>query len=233
MENVIKVFIGFDPSETIAWHVLAHSVYERASRPVEIVPLRLQNLRRIHTRERHPLQSTEFSFTRFLVPYLCNYTGQAIYLDCDMLMLGDVAEMLEAADPLAPVSCVHHDHVPESDTKMLGQTQTRYACKNWSSAMVFNNWGCIHLTPRYVDDAPGLDLHQFKWTEGRPVGELPHCWNHLVGYDPDKPDYEIKNLHWTEGGPWWRKYRDAPFAGQWFREKDCLMDAWERLRSVA
>ena len=87
---MIRVFIGYDPREAVAFSVLSQSIHDMASEPVSITPLCLPQLRHIHTRERHSLQSTDFSFTRFLTPYLCDYEGWALFLDCDMLFRDDM-----------------------------------------------------------------------------------------------------------------------------------------------
>lgn len=234
MFEPLKVFIGYDPSESIAAQVLAHSIRARASKPVSITFLMLPQLKEIHKRERHPLQSTDFSFTRFLTPYLAGFRGQAIFMDCDMLVLDDIWN-LESSNDLAPVSVVKHNHKPTAQTKMLGQTQTQYPCKNWSSLMRFwcAHHDCSNLMPEYVDTATGLELHQFKWVESGAIGRLPHRWNHLVGYDDDAPVEQISCLHWTEGGPWWDRYMNAPYADVWRQEKAQMLRAWERERAAA
>ena len=53
---VIRVFIGYDPREALAFSVLAYSIHARASRPVSIAPIMLSQLQGVMTRERHPLQ---------------------------------------------------------------------------------------------------------------------------------------------------------------------------------
>ena len=70
---MIRVFIGYDSREAIAFHVLSHSIHSRASEPVDISPLMLSQLKSVFWRESHPLQSTDFSFSRFLVPHLSGY----------------------------------------------------------------------------------------------------------------------------------------------------------------
>lgn len=78
--DVIKVFVGYDPVEVVAWHVMAHSIFTRSSKPVALIPINLTNLKEIFTRTRDSKQSNEFSFSRFLVPYLSDYKGYAIFL---------------------------------------------------------------------------------------------------------------------------------------------------------
>lgn len=220
---MIRVFIGYDPKEPIAFHVLSHSIMRRASEPVSITPVALSQLRGVMTRPRHDLQSTEFSFSRFLVPYLCGFYGWAIFMDCDQLCLGDIARLWNYREGGVAVKVVKHDHKPKEATKFLGQAQTSYPMKNWSSVMLMNCQHCLALTPAYINEASGLDLHRFNWLSRRDVliGDLPPEWNHLVGYDD--PDGRQLNLHFTEGGPWFPDYADVPFAQLWRDERDHML----------
>jgi len=151
----VRIFIGYDPREAVAFSVLAFSIHRRASVPVTIAPLMLSQLGRLMTRERHPLQSTDFAFSRFLTPLLSGYTGWSIFTDCDMLVLDDVAELWALRDERYAVQVVKHDHRPREESKFLGAPQTRYEKKNWSSVMLFNNAKCRALTPEYVNRATG------------------------------------------------------------------------------
>ncbi|MEO7727663.1 MAG: glycosyltransferase, partial [Burkholderiales bacterium] len=144
---MIRVFIGYDPREAVAYSVLAHSIQRRASAPVAVTPLMLSGLKDVLTRQRHPLQSTDFSFSRFLTPLLSDYAGWSIFMDCDMLVLDDIARLFELRDERYAVMVVKHDHVPKEATKFLDQPQTPYQKKNWSSVMLFNNAKCKALTP--------------------------------------------------------------------------------------
>ncbi len=223
---MIKVFIGFDSHETVAFHVLAHSIHDRASEPVAIMPLMLTQLKSIFTRERNALQSTEFSFSRFLVPYLSNYEGWSLFCDCDMLMLDDIAKLWALRDERFAVQVVKHDHVPPEDTKFLNQPQSKYQKKNWSSVMLMNCAKCRGLTPEYVNAASGLELHRFAWLEDEAlIGELPARWNFLVGEYAVVPEPEISNLHYTLGGPYFEEYRDCDYAGLWLTERDAMLRA--------
>lgn len=227
--RMIRIFVGFDPRETIAFHVLSQSIHARASAPVSITPLMLSQLGGLMTRGRDPLQSTDFSFSRFLVPYLCGYEGWALFMDCDMLMLEDVAKLWDLRDDRYAVQVVKHDHEPEEDTKFLGAPQTRYEKKNWSSVMLFNCARCAALTPDYVNAASGLDLHRFHWLDGdHAIGDIPRAWNHLVAYDPSVPADEVCNLHYTIGGPYFEDYANTDYAADWFAEKDAMLRCDQR-----
>jgi hypothetical protein len=225
---MIRVFIGFDPREAVAYSVLAHSIQARASRPVTIAPLALPQLGDLMTRERHPLQSTDFSFSRFLTPYLSDYTGWSIFMDCDMLVLDDIVKLYELRDDRDAVMVVKHEHTPREVVKFLDQPQSKYEKKNWSSVMLFNNAHCRALTPEYVNTASGLELHQFKWLgDDNRIGSLPRCWNHLVGYSP--PQRGASLVHYTLGGPYFDEYRDCEYAAEWFAERDRMLFAAQRV----
>ncbi len=214
---MINIFIGYDPREAVAFSVLAYSINARASQPVSIAPLMLSQLKGIYTRERNPLQSTDFSFTRFLTPYLSGYSGWSIFMDCDMLVLDDIARLWSLRDDRYAVQVVKHNHVPKEDIKFLGAKQTKYEKKNWSSVMLFNNAKCRALTPEYVNTATGLELHQFKWLGNDDlIGEIPPRWNHLVGYDAPNPDVSL--VHYTIGGPYFEEYKNVEHADAWRRE---------------
>jgi len=215
---MIRIFIGFDSKEEVAYHVLCASILRRTSVPVHFVPVALSTLTSIFNRERNPLQSTEFSFSRFLVPYLSDYDGWSIFMDNDMLVLDDIANLWNLRDDRYAVMCVQHDHNPLENTKFLNQVQTKYERKNWSSVMLMNNAKCTALTPDYVETATGLDLHRFRWLEDDAIGKLPARWNHLVDYDPPLPIESISNLHYTEGGPFFADYRDCGYADKWIAE---------------
>lgn len=223
---MIRIFIGYDPREAVAYNVLCHSIHARCSAPVTLAPLMLSQLDGLMWRERHNLQSTDFSFSRFLVPHLCDYEGWALFMDCDMLVLDDMAKLWELRDERYAVQCIQHDHQPQEETKFLNQPQTKYEKKNWSSVMLFNNAKCRALTPDYVNTASGLELHRFHWLgDDTLIGELPHKWNHLVDYDPALPANEISNLHFTTGGPYFDEYRDCGYAELWLEERERMLYA--------
>lgn len=217
-ESVIRVFIGYDEVETVAWHTMVQSIVAHSSRPVAVVPVHLGNLKGIYTRERHPRQSNAFSISRFLVPHLCNFEGMALFFDCDMLLRTDVARVFEAVerDPGRAVYVVQHDYMPRDDIKYLGTVQYRYPRKNWSSVVL---WNCGHpsnrrVTAEFVNTADPVDLHRFTWLRDDEIGALDVRWNWLVG-EYDQPPADVHNVHWTVGGPYFEEYADADFADEW------------------
>jgi hypothetical protein len=231
-DDVARVFIGFDSKEVVAYHVLCQSIIEHSSIPVMFSPIVLDNLKGIFTRERNPLQSTEFSFSRFLVPYLSDYQGWSLFLDCDMLFRADIAELWALRDDKYAAMCVKHDYVPKIETKFLGQTQTKYEKKNWSSVILFNNAKCRALSKDFVNTATGLQLHQFKWLDGDDqIGELPVVWNYLVNEYDYRPD--AKNVHVTDGCPYFDEYKDDDYAEEWFAMRERTLFVQQKAGSAA
>lgn len=206
----MRVFIGYDPAESVAFHVAASSLMRRGLHSVTALRLDQLPCKRTGT--------TEFTYTRFLVPWLCDFKGVALYVDCDVLFRADLD--LEISDRHA-VSVVKHDYVPKDAVKFLGKEQVPYERKNWSSVMLFNNPLCPVLTPEYVNRASGLELHQFKWLRDHQIGELGPEWNHLVGEYPENP--EAKIAHFTLGTPCFPEYQDCEFSDEWCQERSQML----------
>jgi lipopolysaccharide biosynthesis glycosyltransferase len=216
--ELLRVFIGYDSKESAAYHVLASSILRRATVPVAIIPLTRQSVSGVYLRERGPTEATEFSMTRFLVPYLSGYQGRSIFMDCDMVCRVDIGDLVRELDaqPDKAVWCCQHDYVPKWLTKFNGNEQTKYPRKNWSSFMVFDNAKCRALTPEYVNTATGLQLHRMLWTSDDRIGSLPLAWNWLVGeYEPNDA---AKILHYTLGTPCFSDYAACDQADVWWQE---------------
>tara|TARA_B110000196_G_C21123894_1_gene654725 strand:- start:172 stop:861 length:690 start_codon:yes stop_codon:yes gene_type:complete len=213
-----NVFIGYDYGEPIAYHILSESIRSHASGPVSITPLSLNNLPEFK-RAKESNQSTDFAFSRFLVPYLSKYKGWSIYMDCDMMFRSDIYDLYGHATYKYSVMCCKHDYIPKQDVKFRAAKNLTFTKKNWSSVMLFHNSQCTALTPEYVNKASGLELHQFKWLEREHmIGDIPLEWNWLVNeynYNSD-----AKNVHWTLGGPWYKDYENQDYADEWFHLYD-------------
>lgn len=223
-----KVFIGWDTREDIAFQVAEHSIISR-SKDVDIVPLVQKDLRKVnlYTRPIDPLSSTEFTFTRFLIPAIMNYKGWALFMDCDIIFLKDIQELFDLADDRYAVMCAKHDYEVKEGVKMDGKQQTIYPRKNWSSVFLIN---CGHpsnrkLTPELVNTETGKYLHRFSWLDDNEIGEISHEWNWLVGVYSEPKDGKPKAIHYTEGGPWFKNYRDCEYNKEWVKElTDMLND---------
>ena len=218
-----RVFVGWDSREDIAYQVCKFSLMRRAGVPVSVIPIRRQELRDkgLYTRDADPLASTEFTYTRFLVPYLAGYRGWALFCDCDFLWLADIRELIRLIDDRYAVMCVHHDHRPTESWKMNHRTQTSYPRKNWSSMVLYN---CGHaanaaLTPDIVNRESGAYLHRFQWLDDGLIGAVPETWNWLEGWS-EKPAHGHPNaVHLTRGGPWFDDWQTVDYADLWRAEQ--------------
>ena len=215
----LKVFVGWDSREDIAYQVARASILENATIDVSVEAIKLQDLveNGLYTREIDPLASTEFTYSRFLTPHLAGFGGWALFCDCDFLFFGDVGELLTDLDPSKAVYCVQHDYRPTETTKMDGQQQSLYPRKNWSSFMLFN---CAHPATRRLDvetvnAQSGAYLHRMQWADDAEIGALETGWNFLEGWYSVAEHGKPKAVHYTRGGPWFPNYQDVDFAEEW------------------
>jgi len=224
---MINIFIGYDSKEKVAYHTLVQSIIENATMPVSITPIAKKHFKSIYQRTRTVKESTEFSITRFLTPYLSNYSDWSIFMDCDMLVTTDIKKLWDLRDDKYAVMCVKHNYTPSSDRKFLNQIQTAYPKKNWSSVMLFNNSKCTALTPEVVQHEDGLFLHQFKWLDTEElIGEVPHTWNFLVGEEEKLPNEKLPELiHYTLGGPYFEDYKGCDYEEIWEHYKKEMTSA--------
>lgn len=187
-----RIFVGFDPRQPVAYQVAAASIAKHSSKPVAITPLILSQL---------PLKRrglTEFTFSRFLVPYLCGYEGHALFVDADVLCLGDIAELPWGATE--SVSVVAHLSVQKQGKTVDLQFER-------PSMMLFNCGDCTRLTPDYIEsDNP----FSFEWATS--IGHLDKAWNYLVGYDTAGG---AKLAHFTMGIPIFDETKDDEYAAEW------------------
>lgn len=212
---MVKVFVGWDQRDATAYRVCEASIKDRATIPVEVIPLRDWELRQqgcywrpYHVDERGQMWdardgkpfSTNFSFTRFCVPWLNKYSDEwVVFCDADMLWLGDIAELMTLKDEKKSVMCVQHDHRPKEQIKMDGVIQTIYQRKNWSSFMLMNTARCRSLTPFAINNQTGTWLHSMCWVDNDQIGDIPEEWNWLEGWS--SPEMNPKVIHYTRGTP--------------------------------
>ena len=219
IQQPIPIYIGYDPREAIAYHVCANSIIRNSSRPVALIPVAL-NLFKGFYQEQHSDNSNQFVYTRFLVPWLMNFQGRAIFIDGDMIVRGDIAELWDMTEHGAyDVHVVKHDYQTKMTEKYLGARNENYPRKNWSSVIV---WNCRHfpnrvLTPEFVAKQPGSFLHRFSWLEDERIGELPPEWNWLPDEYGANPDAKL--LHYTLGTPCFHEFADTPQGEEWHRER--------------
>jgi len=214
----IPVFVGYDPREAIAYHTCVNSIIRNSSQPVAIVPVAL-NLFKEYS-ETHTDGSNHFIYTRFLVPYLMDYQGWAIFIDGDMIVRGDIAELWNLKEYTKDAMVVKHDYKTRMTEKYLGSPNQDYPRKNWSSVIL---WNCNALrnkilTPEFVQQSTGAFLHRFSWIADERLGELPAEWNWLdVEYEYNPL---AKLVHYTLGTPCFHEFADqGDFSDEWHRER--------------
>lgn len=193
----MRIFIGWDSRETMAGRVLEWSIRRHATVPVTFVRLSLGLVRELGVRLRDRPGSTEFTYSRFLVPHLCGYEGRALFLDCDMLCFADVRELDELPMDGCALKVVQHDYRPAETTKMDGQAQVLYPRKNWSSCMLMDCSKLRCWSPEAVANWHGGWLHRFYDVPDAAIGRLDPNWNELERHKP-----ETKILHYTQWNPW-------------------------------
>jgi len=221
-------YIGYDSKEDIAYRVCKQSLIKNSSIEINVLSLKLYELisKGYYKRSIDPLASTEFTYSRFLVPALSKYSGWAVFCDCDFLFLADVANLFKDLKNDKAVYCVQHDYTPTEKHKMDGQQQTIYPRKNWSSFIVFN---CAHPSNKKLDvdlvnSESGSFLHQFKWLQDHEIGSLDERWNWLEGWTSNHNNNTPYAVHYTRGGPWFNEWQDVEFANEWIEERDLYLN---------
>jgi lipopolysaccharide biosynthesis glycosyltransferase len=214
VNQVIRIVVGYDKRESVAYHVFTQSALEKSSAPVSFIPLSVNTLK-IY-KETHADGSNEFIYSRFLTPFLMDFSGWAIFADGDMVCNSDIAELWALRDENKAVQVVKHNYKTKKSVKYLGNKNEDYPRKNWSSLIL---WNCGHpdnkiLTPEFIQDKPGSFLHRFSWLDDSNIGELPLEWNWLAIEYPDNPNANI--VHYTLGTPCFREYSQGSMADYWY-----------------
>lgn len=213
MIDKITIVVGFDQRESIAYHTFCQSVLEKSTLPVQFIPLAQNTL--INYKESHSDGSNAFIYSRFLTPYLCDFSGWAIFADGDMICNTDICELWSIRDYSKALQVVKHQYQTKKSVKYLGNKNVDYPRKNWSSLIL---WNCAHpdnkiLTPDFISSSSGAFLHRFSWLSDRLIGDLPLDWNWLAIEYPDNPGAKI--VHFTLGTPCFNEYSESAMSHIW------------------
>jgi len=214
MLKPIKLIVGFDQRESVAYHTFCQSIIEHASAPVNFIPLAINNLKEY--KEAHADGSNDFIYSRFLTPYLNSFQGWAIFADGDMICQVDIKELWNLRDESKALLVVKHNYETKVSKKYLGNKNENYPRKNWSSVIL---WNCSHpkhriLTPEFIAKQPGSYLHRFSWLDDSDIGELPKEWNWLAIEYPENKNAKL--IHYTLGTPCFKEYKDSEMASIWY-----------------
>ena len=213
MDNALKIVVGFDQRESVAFHVFTQSIIETASMPVFFLPLAINTL--IGYRETHTDNSNDFIYSRFLTPYLMDFDGWAIFADGDMICKSDIKELWDLRDESKALLVVKHSYKTKQNLKYLGNINQDYPKKNWSSMIL---WNCSHpkhkiLTPEFIESHSGSYLHRFSWLDESEIGELPTTWNWLAIEYPENKNAKL--IHYTLGTHCFNDYKNTDMAEDW------------------
>ena len=224
--NKAKIFVGYDSREKVAYHTFVESCIQHSSVPLEITPLSLNHLNGY--KELHTDGSNDFIYTRFLVPFLSNYTGISIFFDGDMILRTDIQDLLNLIDLSKAVQVVQHDYKTKVSVKYLGSKNEDYPRKNWSSVIIFNNAHEANrvLTPEFVMEKPGSYLHRFSWLSDELIGSLPIEWNWLISEYSFNPNCRL--AHFTLGTPCFSDFQNQDLSSEWLHYKMEAMSHLER-----
>ena len=227
---MLNIFVGYDTREDIAYQVCEYQILKTTPNS-KVSPLMLNNLRdkKLYWRGEDKLGSTEFTFSRFLIPELMGFKGWALFCDCDILFINNLENLFSICDDKYAVMCVQHDYEPKAGKKMDGKIQTLYPRKNWSSLVL---WNCAHpsngaVTKELVNDPDitGKYLHRFSWLKDEEIGAISNEWNWLVGWYQEPDDGKPSGIHYTEGGPWFKNYRNCEYSDYWKKALNEMMEA--------
>ena len=224
MNNIIKIVVGFDQRESVAYHTFCQSIIEHASVPISFTPLAINTLKGY--KETHTDKSNDFIYSRFLTPHLNQYQGWAIFADGDMICQADIKELWDLRDESKALLVVKHDYQTKAHQKYLGNTNENYPRKNWSSVIL---WNCKHpkhkiLTPDFIASQTGKYLHRFSWLDDNDIGELPMEWNWLAIEYPE--NRQAKLIHYTLGTPCFEDYKNTDMAELWYSAYNKTQDGF-------
>jgi len=225
MVEIIKIVVGFDQREAVAYHTFTQSIIEKSTLPVSFIPLAIQTL--ADYKESHTDKSNDFIYSRFLTPYLMKFNGWAIFADGDMVCLSDIKELWDLKDESKALMVVKHDYKTKSHQKYLGNINENYPRKNWSSVIL---WNCNHpkhkiLTPDFIANQTGKYLHRFSWLQDDDIGELPKEWNWLATEYP--VNTHAKLIHYTLGTPCFKDYRNSEMSELWHQTQERSMQGFD------
>lgn len=226
MNELIKIVIGYDPRESVAYHTFCQSIIDQSSIPITFIPLAIKALS--NYKETHKDHSNDFIYTRFLTPYLLNFNGWAIFADGDMICQSDIKELWDLRDESKALMVVKHNYQTKALKKYLGNINENYPRKNWSSVIL---WNCSHpkhkiLTPEFIANQTGKFLHRFSWLDDEDIGELPIEWNWLAIEYPNNPLAKI--IHYTLGTPCFKDYKNTDMADIWHRSQKNILNGFDQ-----
>lgn len=209
-DEKIRIFVGAHTGEQLPYRVLEHSIRRHASLDVE---MRLvDNSLAPEPPDARFLPYTNFSFGRFAIPKLAGHAGRAIYLDSDMLVFRDIAELW---------------NTPFEGAKILiEQITPRSTDENRRGAVLLLDCAALQWDPERIIKRLGIDYDYDQLMTLRPLLEegdlrdlLPYGWNSL-----DERNEHTRLLHYTriKTQPW--VHPAHPLGGLWVDEVRLMLE---------
>ncbi len=195
MEDRIRIFVGCDPNDCDLEQmmVLEYSVRKHASLPADFHWMQLSrdpdnfwfSDPERHLGWRTETWATPFSGFRWAVPALCGFEGRALYMDADMLVLCDLAELWR---------------MPFADGAVLTgkgrKTSWRFCLSVWDCARAkahLPDIGHLRGTP-----ASHQQLMHYFSTHSELIQPMHSDYNNVDG--EKKPVDAIRVLHYSDMG---------------------------------
>lgn len=208
--DVIKIFVGADRSQLLAFKVLEHSIKRNTSQQVKCRAI--DNSMMPECKSKTNLPYTNFSFARFGIPSFAGYQGKAIYLDADMLVLADIADLWSLDFAGAKILTLEQprEDLQQKQSKKRKQTAVMMldceALKDWVPEEIIGNLG------KKYDRTKLMSLDIFPQRKIKEI--IPTVWNCMDWYE----EGVSKLVHYTkiETQPW--VYPKHPCGNLWLNE---------------
>lgn len=167
---MIRIFVGTEPKTRVMDTVLRNSILSRTTEAVQIT-LMLGPEWEIPT---DLPWGTGFSLKRFLIPRACQFSGSAIYLDADQIVLDDIKNLHRFYDDLVAVN---------AGVGLTYQTDKFYKTPApQTSVMVLNcdqlkDWEPESIYQMLRDSYTYYKLMHLEWMDDSRKLPIPIAWN--------------------------------------------------------
>lgn len=229
-EEVIRVYVGTDRSQSLAVPVLEHSIKRHTTAPVEVYPM--LDLPVPTPEDPRNWPRTGFSFSRFCIPKLAGYRGKAIYMDADMLVFKDIRELWKL--PFGQAKVLIQEEVKHTEITMAKQNAP--ATRKKQCAVMLLDCGRLD----WDIDKIIRDLNESRYNYEKLMFDIcilpeeevgygvPFEWNSLEYYDEN-----TRLIHYTDMGtqPWVSVHNSNGYL--WFDEVRLMLEegalTWSQL----
>lgn len=187
MSDRIRLFVGCAPNgeDAESQMVLEYTARRNSSLPIDIVWMRLSDDPKSFWSGWNTSEwSTPFSGFRWAIPEYCNHSGEAIYMDSDMIILSDLAELWRNKWNIGDQ--------PKAVVQAKGGW--RFCVAKWDCRRAFD-----HILPvERLKKIPGSHSRTFSYFANNPelVQVFDRQWNNFDGENDSLSD--VKILHYTD-----------------------------------